>query len=401
MARNLASVRQISHLRPLGTSSGLLLAEVDGWKCAMKQGTAKVGDHIVYFEIDTFLPVIDTRFASLGQLNAFNGSSITWDGRLGFHITSIIAELGENNTHEETMQKVMSMPFEDELNVLKWESAAVTKKKPTENSLGPPPCFSPRRTSSESRTAPTSSPTSTRMPSSRRPSRWTDAPKPSTSSVATRPCTPPSAPLEGRADMPEGRFGICTRNHELPDKPECLFWRAAQFYRLPQKLAALGKNLAIQGELCGSSLNKNHEGFPEGKHDFYVYRIFDIDAQEALGLRETKERARQLGLKHVPVNGYFRLHDIAASNEELLKRAEGVGIFGKPREGACVQERGGWSWFQGHLQLIPARKRGVEVVSAEEYLIARFSASSLGDGFWSSVSSRGIKDSSMGSTSER
>lgn len=355
MSRSLASVRRISQLEPTNIK-GLQLAEIDGWKCALKHGSARVGDYIVYFEIDSFLPATDVRFASLAKTHARNGSPITWNGEFGFHvmskklertvtqglimplsgfteITKVIAELEEDSSKAEAMQTVMGMSFESQLKVLKFEHHVTAKGKETGNSLGPLPTFLPKSDLKRIQNCPNLFTQkykdavyqeSVKMDGSaetiyfvRRSTHWYKSLR----------------PLDGRADMPEGRIGVCTRKNDLPDKPDCLYWRAAVFYRLPQKLAALGKNLAIQGELCGSSICKNREGFAEDKHDFHVYRIFDIDAQTALSPREAVHKAQELGLKHVPVNGYYRLHDIATSQEELLQRAEGVGIFGKPREG--------------------------------------------------------------------
>jgi hypothetical protein len=104
--------------------------------------------------------------------------------------------------------------------------------------------------------------------------------------IAVAPATQASAqlrrPSDGRADMPQGRFGVCSRNNHLPDKPGCLFWQAALSYDLR--------------ELCGSSICKNREGFPRGEHDFYVYGIFDIEAQAALSPSETEDLAGKLVL---------------------------------------------------------------------------------------------------------
>ncbi|KAK8050149.1 DRB0094 family RNA ligase [Apiospora phragmitis] len=336
MTRNLVSVRQISHLEPTSRESNtLLLAHVDGWKCAVKPGTAEVGAYIVYFEINSFLLAKDTRFAELGKSNSHNGNLITWNGQFGFHvrstkqevalsqglimplasfpeITKVIAELEENNTKEKAMQKVMGMSFEAELKVLKWEHAPAT-----ENSLGQPPSFFPATKIKRVQNCPNLFTPKYKDAVYQESVKLNGSAKPSTSSIVPLP----------------GRFGVCTSNNDLPEKPGCHFWEAALFYGLPKKLASLGQNLAIQGELCGFSICQNREGFAVGKYDFYVYRIFDIDTQAALGPRETEQKAQQLGLKHVPVNGYFRLHDIATSREDLLQRAEGAGIFGKPREG--------------------------------------------------------------------
>jgi hypothetical protein len=58
----------------------------------------------------------------------------------------------------------------------------------------------------------------------------------------------------------------------------------------------------------------------------------NIDQQKALNPKETELRASQLGLKHVPVLGYVNLQEIAQTKDNLLKRAEGIGMNGKKRE---------------------------------------------------------------------
>ncbi|KAK8068423.1 type 2A phosphatase activator TIP41 [Apiospora saccharicola] len=89
------------------------------------------------------------------------------------------------------------------------------------------------------------------------------------------------------------------------------------------------------------------EEFPKNcGHVFYLYRIFDIETQTALSPSETEDLTGMLGLKHVEVNGYCRLHDIATSQVELLQRAEGVGIFGKPREGLVYKDKDGGRFFK-------------------------------------------------------
>ena len=357
MARSLVSVRQISRLQPL-EDSAFLLAHVDGWTCAMKQGTAKVGDYILFFEIDSFLPVEDHRFLSLGRSNASNGNLILWNGRYGFHVKStkqqgtvvsqglimplnifpeiakVVAELKEANDTEDALQKLMGIPFENHLKVLKWEQGtAAVKVTKKDDSLGKPPTFFPKTDINRVQNCPNLF-TKKYKDAVFQESVKLDGSAATIYFVCRDTAWYESLPaLDGRADMPQGRFGVCSRKLDLPDKPDCPFWKTALHYRLPQKLSALGKNLAISGELCGASIGQNREGFATGKHDFFVYRIFDIDAHAVLGPRETEQRAKQLGLKHVPVNGYYRLHDIAASREGLLQRAEGVGMFGKPREG--------------------------------------------------------------------
>jgi RNA ligase (TIGR02306 family) len=130
-----------------------------------------------------------------------------------------------------------------------------------------------------------------------------------------------------------GRIGVCSRNQDLHEFGGSKFWELARKYQLPEKLERIGKNLAIQGELVGNTICKNRLGYKKGEHDFFVFSIFDVDQQRYLNPRETEKRTSQIGLKHVPVLGYVKIQDIAKSRDDLLHRAEGIGMNGKKREG--------------------------------------------------------------------
>src|SRR5690242_2510401 len=54
--RNLASVQIVEDIQNHTNSDNLALAKVLGWQVVIKRGEFKVGDKIVYFEIDSLLP---------------------------------------------------------------------------------------------------------------------------------------------------------------------------------------------------------------------------------------------------------------------------------------------------------------------------------------------------------
>ena len=58
MERKLASIRIISDLRPIEGADKIELAIVDGWKVVVAKDVGhKVGDKVIYCEIDSFLPI--------------------------------------------------------------------------------------------------------------------------------------------------------------------------------------------------------------------------------------------------------------------------------------------------------------------------------------------------------
>lgn len=91
-----------------------------------------------------------------------------------------------------------------------------------------------------------------------------------------------------------------------------------------------GRNLAIQGEMCGPSIQKNFEGLD--KNTFFCYDVFLIDEQRYMLPAERIEFCTDQGVKHVPVNftGKLQAPDVAG----VLTRADGPsGLKGKFREG--------------------------------------------------------------------
>ncbi|CUR44301.1 RNA ligase [Pseudomonas phage VCM] len=91
-----------------------------------------------------------------------------------------------------------------------------------------------------------------------------------------------------------------------------------------------GRNLAIQGEMCGPSIQKNFEGLD--KNTFFTYDVFLIDEQRYMLPAERIKFCTDQGVKHVPVNYTGPLK--AATVAEVLTRADGPsGLKGKFREG--------------------------------------------------------------------
>lgn len=109
------------------------------------------------------------------------------------------------------------------------------------------------------------------------------------------------------------------------------FTQAAQESGANTALVLTGRNLAIQGELVGPSIQKNFEGVD--KNTFFVYDIYDIDAQAYMLPKERQEFCERHQLQHVPLGSDHAVTlpvDVAAA----LADADGPsGLNGKYREG--------------------------------------------------------------------
>lgn len=124
--------------------------------------------------------------------------------------------------------------------------------------------------------------------------------------------------------------GVCSRNLELKQTDTNAFWQIAVEEDVHNKIRTTGRNLALQGELIGPSIQGNYERVV--KNEFYVYDVFDIDKQEYLLPAARLALVSFLGLKHVPV--HLLLCELDANVQQLLDMAEGEGMNkGVKREG--------------------------------------------------------------------
>lgn len=330
MTRKLATIRPISQLRPIEGADLIELAIVDGWQCVVKKGEFAVGDRGVYFEIDSFLPSTDTRYAFL------ESKFIKWEGKIGARIKTmkLKGQLSQGlllplSAYPE-LAGVEDYDVTELLGIEKWE-------KPLPACLGGTargnfPSFIPKtdqervqniRDLFEDWGHHTFQET-TKMDGSSMTVYYV-AKGSNVYDMNARP--------DAEGNFPDELSGVCSRNLDLVETQGNQFWITARENQIIEKLRAYGHNLAIQGELCGSGIQSNFEKFPLGFHDFFVYDIWDIDTQSYLSPEETHALAEQFDLKHVPIHGYIVLSEVAQTIDQILDRAEGQGINGAKREG--------------------------------------------------------------------
>ncbi|KAI1777560.1 RNA ligase, DRB0094 family [Hypoxylon cercidicola] len=351
MGRKLVTIRQITDLRPIANTPRLEIAVVDGWTCAVRTGVFAKGELVLFFEIDSFLPAPadDARYET--QYNPLHTGLATCQGVKGIHVKSIMVP-NSREISQGVVLKLDAFPeiesaFAEKLGVKKWQVANAD----TTTSIGQPPVFYPKTEIERVQNIKTLFTTNKYARAVFQESVKMDGSAMTVYYVRKESQfykSLPELPQGAKADMKNGRVGVSSRNVDLGESSSSSsqFWVQALRYALPRKLDRLGRNVAIRGELVGSSIAQNRHGFAKGQHDFYVYGIFDIDKQRYLHPKETELRAEQLGLKHVPVLGYVRIREVAKSHEELLKRAEGVGMNGRKREGLVFKNVEDGRWFK-------------------------------------------------------
>lgn len=362
--RKLVTVRQVTELRRIPDADRIEMAKVDGWEVVVKKGEFKVGDYGVYFEIDSFLPFQDDRFAFLRK------TSITWNDKIGMRIRTMklrkqisqglllplesFPEIKvpknclsvELNKAKKIIESILDKDFSELLGVSKWERE-VEIVVPTNNSWlhNIVIRFLPRKYrkalfnfinkfyqgKQRGKIRASSFPSFIRKTDEERVQNLIGKGFPPGVYGHTIKLDGSSATYY----IKDNEFGICSRNQKKGIDDGSNFSKIALRYDFPKYLPMLNRNLAIQGELMGPGIQGNRENLED--HDLYVYKIFDIDTQKYMGDNEKLSiitQLKELGceLKQVPNLGLISL-DKFKSVEDYLKYAEGPSLNSKLREG--------------------------------------------------------------------
>jgi len=231
--RKLASIQYIHHIAPIKGADKIECVHVLGWQCVANKGQFKAGDHCVYMEVDSFLPICK-QFEFL-RSNSYKKNEILGEGfrlktmkfrgqisqglvqplsilpegnyKLGEDVTALLGirkwEIEERVTNGGTV--VGDFPDgitkTDELRVQSYPELIAEFKAVKGYYI------------------------STKMDGTSMTMYWRD-----------------------------GHLGICGRNYEYADNDKCAMWRYAHEKGIPERIAESKlSDIAIQGEFlwCG------------------------------------------------------------------------------------------------------------------------------------------------------
>jgi RNA ligase (TIGR02306 family) len=300
MERILASVVTIDDVAPIPGADLIEVATVKGWKLVIKKGEYQPGDAAVYCEIDAFLPVTPafeflrkSSYRRMGDTEGFRLKTIRLRGQLS---QGLLLPVDMLNGHAYTLGEDVTA----RLGIIKYEApipaslAGIMK--------GGFPSFIPK-TDEE------------------RIQNLSDQ----YDSFRANPCYV-TEKLDGSSVtyyFRDGEFGVCSRNLELWESDDNTLWRVARKMDIPGKLAALDRNIAIQGELIGEGIQGN--AYDLRGQTVYFFNAFDINAGEYLSMPAFLALMQELALQHVPVlEEAFLLPDTI---DELLAFAEGAALL--------------------------------------------------------------------------
>lgn len=326
--RKLASVRVISNIQPIPNADKIELVTVDGWNVVVAKDVGhKVGDLVIYCEIDSFLPIREefeflrkSSYKKMGDVEGFRLRTVKLRGQVSQGLILPMSVLNPPDTN------IYVTPFEgldvtEMLDIVKYEPPIPAEL--AGKVKGAFPSFIPKTEEFRIQNL------------TKEYEEWKYQSK--HKFYVTEKLDGSSATFY----VKDGEFGVCSRNLELLETEGNTFWKVARELDLENKMKSLGKNISLQGELIGEGIQGNPYKLKGQTIRFFTG--YDIDKRERIGFIHFIVMIMDMGLEYVPVINPefgFLLPDTI---EEMLQYAEGKSALNPDteREGVVVRSLDG------------------------------------------------------------
>ncbi|QSQ13699.1 RNA ligase (ATP) [Myxococcus landrumensis] len=301
MERKLVSIQKVDHLEDIPGADSILRARVMGWDVVVRKGEFRVGDACVFFEIDSQLPE-GKDWAEFLRPRGFRVKTARLRGVLSQGLALPVSILGGE-------VPPVGTDVREPLGVVKFEPT------PPEGSdvAAPFPVEVPKTDEIRLQSA----------------LGVLDELRGHDFYVTTK--------LDGTSatffKTLDGTLVACSRNWSLRPGTSKV-WLMAQKYDLA---TVLPPGFAIQGELCGPSVQKNRLALDAV--DLFVFSVHDTRTEQYLGHSEFLAFCTRLGLRTVPVEHVVTgeaARTFDHSLEHYLKLAQGTYSGTKNRKEGIV-----------------------------------------------------------------
>jgi RNA ligase (TIGR02306 family) len=340
MERKLASIRRVKEILPIEGADAIEVAVVDGWKVVTKKGEYKPGDFCVYCEIDSFLPIREefeflrkSSFKKMGDREGFRLKTIRLRGQVS---QGLLLPLTILEGPDEMKIGISQQPWGNQLQLGPYDDALVIEDGVDVTTILNIAKYEPPIPAELAGKVKGLFPSFIRK---------TDEERVQNLAIEYQGWIFQSAhqfyvteKLDGSSAtfyIKDGVFGVCSRNLELLETEENTFWKVARQLDLEKKMAAVGYNICLQGELIGEGIQGNPYRIKGQTVKFF--NAFNIDAQEYLNLRDFVSITTLLGLDTVPiVEAPFAL---PSTVDEMIAYADSYSFLNPTtqREGVVVR----------------------------------------------------------------
>ena len=304
--RKLASIQRIQSLTNLDNSDNLSVARILGWDVVVQRNKFKVGDLVVYCEIDSILP--DRPEFEFLRKNKFRIKTVKIRGQISQGICFSLPDVGlsGNGFYE-------SFDVTETLGITKYES----KYESSNNNLG-----------------------RYNWPEFLRKTDETRIQNINLDKYVGLDCYA-TEKLDGSSITiykHKGKVGVCSRNRELDLDESNVFVDTVKSMGIIDKISSNRfDNYALQGELIGPKVQGNKYKLSE--HTIRFFSLYSIVLLDYLNFDSLKYLCRQIELDTVPRVDV--LDKIVNDQEYYLRLAEGASKLNpsqmKEKEGIVVR----------------------------------------------------------------
>lgn len=359
MTRKLASIQKILNIRPIEGADKIEVATILGWECIVMKNEFKVGDLVCYFEIDSLIP-LEEKFKFLEKFCATKKND---DDSIGYRIKTIRMrkQISQGlvlpcsilvNEDKETISVEEGMDVTDYLGVKLYQPPIPATMKGLVK--GNFPSFIPKTDETRvqllqnvlTRNKGTKCYITEKIDGTsvtfylKRCEECNGTGK--TKETTTEDGTPATT-LCGVCKATGFRFGVCSRNLELIETEENLYWKTAREFQIEERMrglsitSILGKEegFAIQGEIYGTNIQNNPLKIADKR--LAIFNVFDITRYSYYDYEGFRLIVDRLGLNTVPIlNENYIIND---NINELVELSKGKSVINKERlrEGIVIR----------------------------------------------------------------
>lgn len=384
--RKLASIQEILEIQPIEGADNIEKVRINGWWVVVPKATNyKVGDLVVYFEIDSMLPSLDGKTPFQFLIDKSSRKKVLDNGETVLvHVLKTIRLRGtysqgfvlpvndlltiEKNVLTSKLSKTNSVAsvekvyFDTLLNTDVTELLGIEKyEKPLPASLsgmarGNFPSFLVKTDQERIQNLFKEEQLFTRIANGE---KWEITEKLDGSSETIYFVLDEEQPEN--AVLQKGRMGVCSRNLDLKETADNSFWQVARQHFPADENGVLhidsiacNSPIAFQGELMGNGIQGNSLDITG--HKLFIFNVYDINNKTYLPPAIAREYAQREGLNYVPVidNSFIipkEFGDKSNANalvDYLLTMADGKMLLNKNknREGLVFKSEDGQFSFK-------------------------------------------------------
>ena len=353
--RKLVTVRKISEINDIKGADRIKVAVVDGWEVVVKANEFVQGSYCVFFEIDSFIPVEDTRFEFMhsSSLRSYEGKkgvrvkTIKLRGQVSQGLALPVSAFPEieDAISGLTEEEVLDSSFDELLGVVKYDTFTARRgstggpKIIPAHAAGAFPWYIPK---TDEERIENLWQKRERLCDGDISKQFYYTLKVDGSSTTVFLADERLGYYDG-IDIDENGFQavVCSRNLALKYDADATFWKAVESSGVIAAIKAIkkatGRTLAIQGETLAPCIQGGREKFEEPT--FLAFCAYDIDEHKYLSYNEFIKIMDYWDIPRVPVlKGGSPFTEFSTINEmkdfvDTIKENFGDDVFADVPEG--------------------------------------------------------------------